>query len=100
MGKNVNLKQEYINEIKQLNERDYDHYDEIRKKVLAKNEQFLQEIKSIDEQLIAFELILQERKNKNIQMLKEIKNHFDEKGALFSNQNNNQRFLEDLFYYR
>ena len=76
MGKNVNLKQEYINEIKQLNERDYDHYDEIRKKVQAKNEQFLQEIKSIDEQLIAFELILQERKNKNIQMLKEIKDHF------------------------
>ena len=77
MGKNVNLKQEYINEIKQLNERDYDHYDEIRKKAHAKNEQFLQETKSIDEQLIAFELILQERKNKNIQMLKEFKDHFD-----------------------
>ena len=70
------------------------------KKNKSKNEQFLQETKSNAEQLIAFELILQERQNKNIQMLKEIKDHFYEKGALYGNQNINRRFLEDLFYYR
>ena len=40
MQKWENLKQRYINEIKQLTERDYDYYDEIRKKAQEKNEQF------------------------------------------------------------
>jgi hypothetical protein len=84
----------YINEIKQLTEGDYDHYLEIQKKTQAKNQQFLEETRNIDEQLIAFELILQERHNENMQMLKEIKEHFDENGAMF-NQDKNQRFLED-----
>ena len=84
----------YINEIKQLTEGDYDHYDEIQKKTQAKNQQFLEETQNIDEQLIAFELILQERHNENMQMLKEIKEHFDENGGMF-NQDKNQRFLED-----
>ena len=84
----------YINEIKQLTEGDYDHYYEIQKKTQAKNQQFLEETRNIDEQLIAFELILQERHNENMQMLKEIKEHFDENGPLF-NQDKNQRFLED-----
>ena len=84
----------YINEIKQLTEGDYDHYLEIQKKTQAKNQQFLEETRNIDEQLIAFELILQERHNENMQMLKEIKEHFDENGTMF-NQDKNQRFLED-----
>ena len=45
-------------------------------------------------------MILQERQNENIQMLKEIKDHFYEKGALYGNQNINRRFLENLFYYK
>ena len=85
----------YINEIKQLTEGDYDHYNEIQKKTQNRNEQFLQETQNIDEQLIAFELILQERQNENIQVLKEIKEHFDENKPLFGMQDKNQRFLED-----
>ena len=68
-----------------MTEGDYGLYNEIRKKAQAKNELFLQEVKSNAEQLIAFELMLQERKNKNIQMMKEIKDHFDENGALYGN---------------
>ena len=85
----------YINEIKQLTEGDYDHYDQILKKTGEKNENFMQETKNIDEQLIAFQLILQERQNENMQLLKDIKEHFDENGPLFGNQDKNQRFLED-----
>ena len=85
----------YINEIKQLTEGDYDHYDQILKKTGEKNENFMQETKNIDEQLIAFQLILQEKQNENMQLLKDIKEHFDENGPLFGNQDKNQRFLED-----
>ena len=85
----------YINEIKQLTEGDYDHYDQILNKTGEKNENFMQETKNIDEQLIAFQLILQERQNENMQLLKDIKEHFDENGPLFGNQDKNQRFLED-----
>ena len=66
-----------------------------KKKTQNRNEQFLQETQNIDEQLIAFELILQERQNENIQVLKEIKEHFDENKPLFGMQDKNQRFLED-----
>ena len=55
----------------------------------------MQETKNIDEQLIAFQLILQEKQNENMQLLKDIKEHFDENGPLFGNQDKNQRFLED-----
>lgn len=84
----------YINEIKQLTEGDYDHYDEILKKTSDKNEQFMLETQSIDEQLKTFELILYEKHEENIQLLKNIKEHFDENGLLF-NQDKNQRFLDD-----
>ncbi len=84
----------YINEIKQLTEGDYDHYDEILKKTSEKNEQFMLETQNIDEQLKAFGLILYEKHDENIQLLKNIKEHFDENGLLF-NQDNNQRFLDD-----
>ena len=85
----------YINEIKQLTEGDYDHYNEILKKTTEKNKQFMQDTKNIDEQLIAFELILKERQNENNQILKEIKDHFDENGGFFVNSDKNQIFLED-----
>ena len=84
----------YINEIKQLTEGDYDHYDEILKKTSDKNEQFMLETQNIDEQLKTFELILYEKHEENIQLLKNIKEHFDENGLLF-NQDKNQRFLDD-----
>ena len=85
----------YINEIKQLTEGDYDHYNEILNKTTAKNQQFMQDTQNIDEQLIAFALILKERQNENNQILKEIREHFDENGGYFVNSDKNQRFLED-----
>ena len=85
----------YINEIKQLTEGDYDHYDEIQKKLNEKNENFMQETQNIDEQLIAFELILQERHQENRQILKDIKDHFDDNGNMIGNFEINPRFLEE-----
>ena len=88
--------EQYINEIKKLTEGDYDHYDEIQKKTDEKNMQFMQETKNIDEQLIAFEIFLQEKQDENNQILKEIKEHFDENGGvIFGNPTKNQRFLDD-----
>jgi hypothetical protein len=88
--------EQYINEIKKLTEGDYDHYDEIQKKTDEKNVQFMQETKNIDEQLIAFEIFLQEKQDENNQILKEIKEHFDENGGvIFGNPTKNQRFLDD-----
>ena len=88
--------EQYINEIKKLTEGDYDHYDEIKKKTDEKNMQFMQETKNIDEQLIAFEIFLQEKQDENNQILKEIKEHFDENGGvIFGNPTKNQRFLDD-----
>ena len=88
--------EQYINEIKKLTEGDYDHYDEIQKKTDEKNVQFMQETKNIDEQLIAFEIFLQEKQDENNQILKEIKEHFDENGGvMFGNPTKNQRFLDD-----
>lgn len=87
--------EQYINEIKKLTEGDYDHYEEIQKKTDEKNEIFMQETNNIDEQLLAFELYLQERHEENIQVLKDIKEHFDENGILYKNLTKDQRFLED-----
>ena len=85
----------YINEIKQLAEGDYDHYEEIQKKLNEKNENFMKETKNIDEQLVAFELILQERHEENRQILKDIKDHFDDNGNIIGNFDKNPRFLEE-----
>ena len=87
--------EQYINEIKKLTEGDYDHYYEIQKITDEKNAQFMQETNNIDEQLLAFELFLQEKQEENMQLLKEIKEHFDENGLTYGNQLINQRFLED-----
>ena len=80
----------YINEIKKLTEGDYDHYDEILKKTSENNEQFMKETQNTDEQLKAFAIILQEKQDENKQLLKEIKEHFDENELLFANQDKNQ----------
>ena len=84
----------YINEIKQLTEGDYDHYDEILKKTTEKNERFMEETQDVDEKLKAFELLLQEKNDENLQLLKNVKEYFDENGTVF-NQDKSQKFLED-----
>ena len=84
----------YINEIKQLTEGDYDHYDEILKKTSEKNERFMEETQDVDEKLKAFELSLQEKNDENLQLLKNVKEYFDENGTIF-NQDKNQKFVED-----
>lgn len=84
----------YINEIKQLTEGDYDHYDEILKKTSEKNERFMEETQDVDEKLKAFELLLQEKNDENLQLLKNVKEYFDENGPVF-NQDKSQKFLED-----
>ena len=71
------------------------NYDEIQKITDEKNAQFMQETNNIDEQLLAFELFLQEKQEENMQILKEIKEHFDENGLSYGNQLKNQRFLDD-----
>ena len=55
----------------------------------------MKETKNIDEQLIAFELILQERHEENRQILKDIKDHFDDNGNIIGNFDKNPRFLEE-----
>jgi hypothetical protein len=84
----------YINEIKQLTEGDYDHYDEILRKTSEKNERFMEETQDVDEKLKAFELLLQEKNDENLQLLKNVKEYFDENGTVF-NQDKSQKFLED-----
>ena len=87
--------EQYINAIKKLTEGDYDHYDEIQKITDEKNTEFMQETNNIDEQLLAFELFLQEKQEENMQILKQIKEHFDENGLSYGNQIKNQIFLEE-----
>ena len=69
-----------------------------KKKTQAKNEQFLQETKSIDERLIAFELILKREKIKIFKCWKNLKIILM-KQDLYGIWDNNRRFLQDLFYY-
>ena len=85
----------YINGIKQMTEGDYDHYEEILKTTSEKNERFMAETHDVDEQLKAFELLLQGKNDENLQLLKNIKEYFDENGGVLLNQDQNQRFLED-----
>ena len=85
----------YINGIKQMTEGDYDHYDEILKTTSEKNVQFMEETHNVDEQLKAFELLLEGKNDENLQLLKNIKEYFDENGGVLFNQDQNQRFLED-----
>ena len=87
----------YINEIKQMTEGDYDHYDEILKTTSEKNVRFMEETHDVDEQLKAFELLLQGKNDENLQLLKNVKEYFDENGGALYNQNQdqNQRFLDD-----
>ena len=85
----------YINGIKQMTEGDYDHYEEILKTTSEKNERFMAETHDVDEQLKAFELLLQGKNDENLQLLKNIKEYFDENGGVLLNQDQNQRFLDD-----
>jgi hypothetical protein len=86
----------YINEIKHLSEGDYDHYDEILKKTSEKNERFMFETHEMDEQLKEFQLLLQGKNDENLQLLKNVKDYFDENGgAYYNNQESNKKFFED-----
>ena len=86
----------YINDIKKMTLGDYDHYYDIQKMTSDKNEQFLRETEIIDEQLKEFGIILNERQYENEQILKEIKEHFDENGMFLVNKDENKnKFMED-----
>ena len=86
--------EKYINDIKKLTQGDYNHYLDIFKKTLENNQNFLNDTQKIEEELINFELILNEKHEQKMLLLQNKNDFIGENGEDDTN-NKDRKYLID-----